>query len=500
MNPALKLKDESIEGLRRLAQRFLEIDALAADSMDRNQLISELSKKLGSSPGLTRALSNRSVNLKPSFYLMTLSQSLPRALTPRSLRASIRPVVNAINVAIKQKRGVPSRKSYQLTDLTIHADGTVECHYTWQSVIWYWAPETVALTNVYELNFGFVLINPGSKKAIISCHTVEERDALARSVAEALSVKMSPLVLTKPLLDQIGRFDQVKRAAYSIDTSRRDSNTPENIIYSDDRLGAIPLVLAEEENPRSRRSQSFYRIAVGHDLLETGVGVTSLSGKLWIPRDTPLETVREYGGALLAKVGATLDEMTSRGQIESVLAAYGISNLGAVGEVKPLTLRLAICDLATKLINMLHQRQSESPFAVSLTLASDGVPDFLNFPRLRFSDQSGDVATWRDATGTSELIKVRQLGPRLSLQGVPSKEPIDPTVLHHPRSQERVEVHDPLAHLELTPTPRLITLLREIINSVAGQIPSLAGVVSLPFILTSNTSVRSAKCIFNRAA
>jgi hypothetical protein len=487
MNLALKLKDESIEGLRRLARRFLEIDAQAADAMDRNQLISELSKRIGTSTGLTRALSSRSVKLKPSFYLMTLSQPLPRALTTRSLRASIRPVVNSINVAIKEKRGVPSRKSYQLTDLEIHDDGTVECHYTWQSVIWYWAPETVTLTNIYELNFGFVLVDPASNKAIISCHTVEERDALARSVAEALSIKMGPLVLTKPLLDQIGRFDQVKRASYSIDRSRRDSNTPENITYSDDRLGGIPLVLAEEENPRSLRNQSFYRIAVGHDLIETGVGVTSLSGKLWIPRDTPLETVREYGGALLARVGATLDDMTRRGQIESVLAAYGITNLGAIGEVKPVTLRLAICDLASKLINMLHQRQPESPFAVSLTLASDGVPDFFNYPRLRFSDQSGDVATWRDATGNSELIKIRQIGQRISLEGLPSKEPIDPTVLHHPRSEERVEVHDPLAHLELTTTPRLITLLKEIISGVAGQIPSLAGVVSLPFVLASNT-------------
>jgi hypothetical protein len=484
----LVLTSESIDELRALAGRFTQLDKEKIKTMDRNSLIFDLSKELDRSPGLGRELRSRKLSIKPSFYLMALTEGPAAVLSKQEMKRRVRAILNELNDQLKRRKDFPSRKAYKLESLELGARDVIECQYTWQSIIWYWHPETVTLDKIYEFNVGYVLIDLASRKALIACHTEEERESLSKSIAEGLSLRLHPLTLTKPLLKQIGEFDQVKRASYHIETGRKDRSIPENITYADENLGIIPLVRSEEENPRSQRWQSFYRIPLGNGPLETGIGVTSASGKLWIPREVPLESVRHYGIALLKKVSATMNQMTEESRIDDLIATLGIRNIDRIAKILPLSLRLAICDLASKLINMLHRGDEESPFRIPLVLASRGAPDYFDYPRLQIADgETGEVSYWHDAGRTSQFVKIRQVGHGLSITGVPKGEEVNPRALLHPLTGMRVDIGDALDRVELVPSPQLIGIVLEIVKMVSSQLDKLRRVVALPFHLSANT-------------
>lgn len=128
------------------------------------------------------------------------------------------------------------------------------------------------MAQVEQLELGFAILDYRVRKAIIVCHTVKERDEIAKLLAKGFGVRFDSIALTKQLLEQIGTFDSVKRAQYAI--SRPDASTPVNITYADENLAARSLARDEENNPRSDRRQTFYRIPITNALLEEGVGAT----------------------------------------------------------------------------------------------------------------------------------------------------------------------------------------------------------------------------------
>ena len=195
---------------------------------------------------------------------------------------------------------------------------------TWHTDLTYWGTQ-VSLERVEQLNFGFGIVDYSVHKAIIACHTIKERDDIADFLSECFEIKLTALILTKPLLDQIGSFDSVKRAQYAVNNP--DAITPSNITYADDNLASRRVARDEENNSRSQRVQSFYRIPLIDRLVEEGVGATSQSGKLWIPQETPIESVRDYGTALLAKISGTFDKMVKKDEIEDVLSTFPFDNM-----------------------------------------------------------------------------------------------------------------------------------------------------------------------------
>jgi hypothetical protein len=104
----------------------------------------------------------------------------------------------------------------------------IEVFLTWHSSYSYWAP-TFAMSQVEQLEFGFAVLDYRVRKAILACHKLKERDEIAKLLAAGFGVRFSALVLTKPVLEQIGRFDNVKRALYAI--NKPDPATPANITY-----------------------------------------------------------------------------------------------------------------------------------------------------------------------------------------------------------------------------------------------------------------------------
>lgn len=480
---SLALRGKKIEELQELAIRFLKKPASEARGQDKQDLMSELSNAVAENTSLRRELRKTNVTTKPSFYLMVVGTKHAPGLSRRTVRKRLATELGKLNVDLKRRGSVPPYTGLRIEDIIQPSDDLLEAQLSWQRVHWYWKPDDLSYQHIYELRFGFVVLDFGERKAIVACQTQQERDLLAKALSGVFGLNLSPLILTKPILDQIGTFDRVKKAGYFV--ADQSGTVPSNIVYADENLSTKPVAREEEADPRSQRKHSFYRIPLG-GVVEQGVGATSDSGKLWIPRETPLDTVREYAGKLLGKVGRTLNGMTRRGEMDEVLAAMGIPQMPPISAIKNLSVRRDVCSLLKDLVNMLLNGETERPFPVSAALATQGVPSAFNYPRLELKDQStNDRAFWRDSVGSSQFTRVTRRPNRLILAGYPSQELIDLSKLRHPITGSPVKVDDPLACLHLEPTPSLHEALLSAIEHISSQVQVLSGVVSLPFRISA---------------
>jgi hypothetical protein len=149
--------------------------------------------------------------------------------------------------------------------------------------------------------------------------------------------------------------------------------------------------------------------------VEQGVGATTDSGKLWIPRYTPLETVRQYGISLLGKVGRTLDNMAENQEYSKVLETLGIPSLPGISSIKKRILRNIVCDLVEHIVNMLLKNQNSRPSTVPLELVTEGTPSLFNYPLLQLTDPDERItAFWCDSEGNPQMVKVTH---RVELRG-----------------------------------------------------------------------------------
>jgi hypothetical protein len=262
------LRGRPVTDLRDLARQHLKLKDAEIAAADKTLLIAELSQAAANNKALSEDLRNGSISLKPSFYLMRFNEDF--AISAESAR-------NRMKKYLQQHSAGLSQLEIQL--VRTPKAKTLEVLLTWETSFTYWAP-SFDLRQVQQLKFGFANMDFKVKKAILCCHTTKERQKLIDLFKGALGLSLSSIVLTQKLLDQIGTFDHVKRALYVI--SEHDAITPTNITYADDNLSARRLAREEEENPRSQRQQSFYRIPITNRLVEEGIGATSDSGKLWI--------------------------------------------------------------------------------------------------------------------------------------------------------------------------------------------------------------------------
>jgi hypothetical protein len=342
----------------------------------------------------------------------------------------------------------------------------------------------VKLERVYELQFGFAILDLKERKAIVACHTETERDAVIKAINATYGCKLTALTLTKELLDQIGEFDKVKRAAYHIETG--DRTVPENISYADERLAAIPLVQQEEHNTRSVRQLSFCRINIGNSVVEQGVGATSKSGKLWIPRETPINAVRDFGVGLLAKISKTIEALGRKGEVEQIASVMGLANLPEIANITPLDIREKVCDLIIQMANMLMKKEEDRQFATPLQLVTDGAPKLFNFPALLLTDEeTGDTTAWSDQDGR-RVVKVEQNSGEIALSAYPNGGTLDLASVVHPLTGKEIDIAAPLSTLMLLPTPLLQNAVEIGMNVLASSIPKLSGVTCVPFYISQD--------------
>jgi hypothetical protein len=242
-----------------------------------------------------------------------------------------------------------------------------------------------------------------------------------------------------------------------------------------------------ENNPQSQRQHSFYRIPlVG--LAEQGVGVSSNSGKLWMPRPIPLKAVREFGIELLGKIGKTLTSMSKRGEIAAVLQSLGISQLPSVSAITPLAVRSDVCALITDLVNMIINKETERPYALPLSLPKHAVPAYFNPPRLLLVDpDTGESAFWVSRDGQSQMVSLAEDAGKYTITGNPSGQLLVLKDVEHPLTGNSVTVTKPLECLEMTPSPKLHEAILEAVRHAATHDKRLSTVTSVPFHISGNS-------------
>ncbi len=493
----LALRGTQIDELRDLAARFITPETEAVHTLDWNQLISLLSRNLDQNSALSEAIGQRPISFKPSFYLMVLAPGSGNRPSQEVAISNLERGFSKQEKLVSNLPGIPARKGFEVVDLIESDRDTVEIHLTWHKIHWYWEPTEVTRSHIYELQYGLIILDFISRKAIVACHTERVRDSIVDVVASTYDVKLTPMVLTRHVLDQIGKFDYVKRATYFIENP--DPHTPANITYSDDKLATRSLARTEEEHSRSVRKLSYYQIPLA-SIEEQGIGATSDSGKLWFTRELPLDSIREYGIALLQRVGGTLDAMSNRGDYSEVLLTMGISKLPGMSQIKNTRVRGEVYRLLDSLVNMLLCKEESRAFTLSVGLLGKLIPQYFDYPRLQLTDpETGDVAYWSEPRDRSQLIIPRVRSGEVVLVSHPGKVGIDLSSLRHPITSAEIEVARPLDALHLIPTKKLCDILMEAIEHIATQIDRLDSVRLLPFQIQSNQLLLDVRRALNRA-
>jgi hypothetical protein len=406
------------------------------------------------------------------------------AISPQKAKELINKLITTTDSGLSVQKEASPYKEFRVEEVIENINGLIELQFTWQRAIWYWEPTNVSLEHIFELQFGFAVLNTHARKAIIACHTEHERKNIADAICRVYPIKLTSLVLTQPILNEIGSFDHVRRAGYFIPDA--DSNIPSNITYADEKLPTKLIARKEESNPRSERKYSYYLIPLG-SIVEQGVGATSDSGKLWIPRQLPLNAIRDYANELLEKIGITLDRLTSKKDYSTVLKSFGVNNLPKISSIKKVYVRSQICVLIEELVNMLLREEKTRSFTFPLKLVEEGVPILFNYPRLLIADpETNDIGWWKNPDGTSNLIKVSIKNNEPVLSGYPGKEAINYAEIHHPITNNLISLENPLSNLQLLPSPLLHEILIEAISHISNQIKELRNVVELPFQILNN--------------
>ena len=233
-------------------------------------------------------------------------------------------------------------------------------------------------------------------------------------------------------------------------------------------------------------------------MVEEGVGATSESGKLWIPKEIPLESVRDYCTALLGRVSGTLDKLIKSDEIEAVLSTYKFDELPGVAEADPLAFRDALADLLRTLIIMLSRKEEERAYTLPFALAYHGAPRFFFYPRLRLVDEAtGEVGVWMDSSTDSPQVT---LTADIKLKSHPGGRPIDLDNLEHPITGAAMALQDVLGAVEFIPNESFLKIVRDAVHRIAEQLPKLKDAKEIAFCLTGKAISLDVKRAFGEFA
>lgn len=480
----LKLNSLTLDQLKDYANKYTKHEPKYIESLPKNDLLQILAEESKTSNKFQLEINSLKVTYKPSFFVLAFNSPVADEKYKSNIKLKLNKSLAKTNSNINRGSGNPLFKNFEHIDSKLEND-ILEFHIVWQKLHWYWSPDSFALDKIYELNYGISLIDFNSKKAIISCHSVEEKDIFVDIIKDTFDIKLNTLVLTKPLLEKIGSYDKVKRARYFL--SKNTTKMPENITYADDKLSIKPAALELENDPDSERKESFYRIPLG-TVLEQGVGVTSDSGKLWIPKYYPIDVIKDFALELLAQITGTLDALSKNGNLKTVFETLGIGNIKEIQKIKPIDLRNEITRLIFELLVMVDKKEGERPFTINKALVnSSSIPRLFNYPRMEvFDDQLDLNAYFKDDISGSQLINIKQKKTALEVYSYPSNQRLNLDYLEHPISGNNARVYDLYSALELIPTPELQSIINNTFQYLASQFSDLTQFHHIPFRIKSN--------------
>jgi hypothetical protein len=492
----LKLNNLDIDQLKSLIREFTKKENKLIEGLSKNDLLQILSTEAQQNKKLQIRVNSLKVSFKPSFYLLAFHSAIEEGYLDKGFKINLKKSIEKVNSKINTYGGNPVYKNFEYIDSIVIENKTVEFDLVWQKLHWFWSPFSFTLDKIYELNYGIIIIDIESKKAVISCHTVEEQEIIKEIILDVFKIKLNTLTMTKPLLDKVGSYDKVKRARYFI--SKDTSKIPENITYADDNLSLKVVAKELEDSPSSERKESFYRIPLGI-ILEQGVGVTSDSGKLWIPKNLPVDTVKDYAKELLIKITSTLDNLTKDGNIKTVYDSLGIQKIEEIQSIKPIELRSEVYRIIYELLLMVLNKDSERPFTIDKALVNENsVPSLFNYPRLEIYDELTDSnCFYIDKENGSQLIKIKTGKAKNTVLSVPKGELLNLESLEHQISGNKIKVSDLYSHLELLPTPKLQIIINIAFKYMGSQFDKLVGKCHIPFRIKNNKLILDYQSVAN---
>jgi hypothetical protein len=490
-----KTKDDGSRITQRLVLRGMKVDELRAlgarhlpnspDGLNAAELREQLAAATENSALLRKELAASPFSFKPSFYLMIANVHSDMKSMMHSVTKLRQVFFDRSNSDLTKDSNAPL-KGFSILDVSNPADGVLELQVTWHHIMHYLSVDA-KYEHVYALKAGFVFVDIMKEKALFCCHTINERDILAKACKRHLDVAFSPISLTKQLLSNIGSFEAVRRAGYL--TSKPDANESEQVTYVDEKLWKKADALRRENDTASARKHSFYRVDLGN-VAEAGVGVTSDTAKFWISSDTPVETTREYGLLLLKKFTSTLKKMKEAGDIPGILNVLSIDKSPALSSVAGPELRQGITELAHQLVQMLIKQESERPFSPSDHFLTEAIPSLFNPARIQLFDEDHDLTNfWSNANNTSQLVTFALKNGKWSAREFVGKTALNLSQLRQPLTGQLVAISDPVRSVELWPTPKLHEILLQIISQVGVELPKLKKVRALPFHISAGRLV-----------
>jgi hypothetical protein len=477
----LVLRGMKVEELRVLGSRYLSDSSTLSAAELRESLAAEtetntlLRKELAASP----------FAFKPSFYLMIANVHSDMKTIFRSVSRLRQVFFDTSNSDLTKDSNAPL-KGFNLLYASNPAEGVLELQVTWHHIMHYLSVDA-KYEHVYGLKAGFVFVDIVKEKALFCCHTINERDILAKACKRHLDISFSPISLTKQLLTNIGSFEAVRRAGYL--TSNPKANESEQVTYADEKLWKKEDVLKRENDTNSARKHSFYRVDLG-SLTDAGLGVTSDTAKFWVSSDTPVETTRAFGLLLLKKFTSTLKKMKDAGDIPGILKVLSINKSPALSSVTGPELRQGITELAHQLVQMLLKKEPEKPFMPANCFLTEAIPFLFNPARIQLSDEEQNLTNfWSNEDNTSQLVTFTLKNGKWNAHDFAGKKNLNLKELRHPLTGELVAILDPLRNVELWPTPKLHEILLQIVSQVGVELPKLKKVCALPFHISAGRLV-----------
>ena len=485
-----------ITKLRLYAEKYLEYDKNSLEKKRKSELISELSAISSTNQEFKKILRQLKIKIRPSFFLVNLITSKDFSFSKKDNEVSELLKSNIENFNFTKSKGnkTPSPKNLTLESFRNIDNRFLEFDFSWHRIHWYWN-QNIVYDSVYEIKFGYVIIDFKSKLAIIICQNQNEKKMLFNIFNEGFEFSFSTQQLTKPLLDLIGDFDSVLSAKYI--NQRIDNNKPNQMKFTDVELSRKSIAIETENDVFSKRMETFYRINL--DGIENyGLGVTSHTGKLYIPKLTELSKVKDFGYDLLRKITDTVDDFIINKEYDEVFNTLALYDNDNIKKINPKKIRKLVEKLTIKIGNMILNNQETSSFSVSDLLAIDCVPRFFSFPTIELYDEQEDFfATWR-YDDNNKLIKITNDGER-KVYSISNKEPINLNKLVHPLTQNIIDIQDDLySHLTFIPTIELNNIIKNCLIQAGTKLEKLFEIKEINFIIKNNQIILDNKSLFRQ--
>ena len=132
----LSLRGKNIYELRDLALRYIRKPLEEIISLDRQSLISLLSRTASSNLALSRQLKKFTVYIKPSFYLMVVSLKSQKLPSMKLANVQLKDAAQRVNKTIAGNTATPNNKDFQVENLTKRSENVFEFTFTWNRIHW----------------------------------------------------------------------------------------------------------------------------------------------------------------------------------------------------------------------------------------------------------------------------------------------------------------------------------------------------------------------------